>query len=966
VDFVDRDHGWAVGVDPDNYPNVYFVLRTRDGGGTWEAVMRYWGFTDVSFADTSNGWTIGYCEPNDCAYRTTDGGVTWTLRYQSGQGTLRDVACIDRDHAWLVGTAGTWGTSDGGATWNTYGTPLLAAVSFLDGNHGRAAGWTTYSRIYRPSLGESCEQPQFLITPHHSGTMDDFDDCPGGPVTDMFHYFTCDIAGWYSLTLCADRPGASLLLRRDDCCSGTLLSTQPLEDTCSTVSGLAVAANLTVGTTYFIECGLDTGIHGANYTLQVTRIIQPLGATCDSAITISSVPYQDIRQADMFDDCPGEPEHDMFYAFTPGTSGWYLASLCGSEIRGKLKVWSSCCSGSPLSTVVLPCDAGQHDDRSAVFLTGGQSYYFECGTAVGYAAGSYAFTLEQLPRAPNVTCATAYVIPTVPFLDDGLFDNSDDCFGGPKEDVFYRFTPSTSGWYPLTLCTNAPPAASIRVRANECCSRSAVSTQLLADTCFPVAGKSVAVNLTAGVDYFIECGTDTVPHGAEYTFQIGSQIIQPPGAACSTAIAIDDVPYQDSGTLDVINDCLVGPVASDMFYAFTPDTSGWYQVFLCTVQEVTVPKLRTWAGGCCTGTPDSADAVLVECPGGQGEYKVLRLTTGTTYHFECGVYQVGLAANYTFSLERIVQPLGAACENPIIISSVPYQDSGHTEEFDDCSGVPLNDMFYSFAPSASGWYLAGLCGSEITGKLEVWNSCCSGTPVSAPAVECGSGSDDDKWLTYLTGGESYYFECGTASESDTGTYVFSLAEIHGPDHGNCATALQITTVPYCEHGVFDQMDDCGQGYRRDVFYHFVPPHTGSYQMSLCSRPNTLRMRYGSTCCPGNQHTYSGECIVADITLNTMEPIYVECGMQSDGPSVEYDFSLVSPQNMSVPEELTIVLESPTTLRLHWLPVACAARYRVYQSTDAVNFTYSFSSTETAAVFTVPAGSRMIYRVTAEF
>jgi photosystem II stability/assembly factor-like uncharacterized protein len=73
VFFHDRNLGWVVGHDA-------VVLRTTDGGGTWERV--HWApeeespFFDIWFADADNGFAIG---AYGSFYVTTDGGSTWSF-----------------------------------------------------------------------------------------------------------------------------------------------------------------------------------------------------------------------------------------------------------------------------------------------------------------------------------------------------------------------------------------------------------------------------------------------------------------------------------------------------------------------------------------------------------------------------------------------------------------------------------------------------------------------------------------------------------------------------------------------------------------------------------------------------------------------------------------------------------------------------------------------------------------------
>ena len=116
--FIDRWTGWAVGLGG--------VLRTHDGGETWDKAMvssyeddnRPSG-TAIHFLDSWWGWMVG---PGGRVMRTTDGGDTWT-RVPTPLGRderpdLHDLCFVDRENGWVVGQEGTiLHTADGGVTW---------------------------------------------------------------------------------------------------------------------------------------------------------------------------------------------------------------------------------------------------------------------------------------------------------------------------------------------------------------------------------------------------------------------------------------------------------------------------------------------------------------------------------------------------------------------------------------------------------------------------------------------------------------------------------------------------------------------------------------------------------------------------------------------------------------------------------------------------------------------------------
>ncbi|MBD3872186.1 MAG: hypothetical protein IFK91_04605 [Acidobacteria bacterium] len=119
VDFHDRNLGWVVGHDS-------VILRTKDGGATWERV--HWApedeapFFDVWFSDAENGIAIG---AYGSYYTTSDGGTTWSFEpIGDTDWHLHQIARSSDGRLYMAAEAGmAYRSDDGGATWTELLTP---------------------------------------------------------------------------------------------------------------------------------------------------------------------------------------------------------------------------------------------------------------------------------------------------------------------------------------------------------------------------------------------------------------------------------------------------------------------------------------------------------------------------------------------------------------------------------------------------------------------------------------------------------------------------------------------------------------------------------------------------------------------------------------------------------------------------------------------------------------------------
>ncbi|MFB6088927.1 MAG: WD40/YVTN/BNR-like repeat-containing protein, partial [Candidatus Aenigmatarchaeota archaeon] len=174
LSFNNAQTGWAVGVNPDNTGiiyhtidagemwtqyqqtdfgiyNIFFldevngwicgknqILRTNDGGEIWHPTQTNFvaeEFWDVYFQNENQGWAVSWCQESGLTdkgriYETNDGGITWTLNYQTESGITNyfsSITAID-SKIWACGDGVILHSFDNGLNWNFQSENISNAI----------------------------------------------------------------------------------------------------------------------------------------------------------------------------------------------------------------------------------------------------------------------------------------------------------------------------------------------------------------------------------------------------------------------------------------------------------------------------------------------------------------------------------------------------------------------------------------------------------------------------------------------------------------------------------------------------------------------------------------------------------------------------------------------------------------------------------------------------------------------
>lgn len=159
VDFPAFDRGYAVGVGNNGSFYNGIILKTIDGGITWDSTLitktgDNVSAVDVFFPDTATGYVLchfgwgmyggGFIE------KTSDGGETWIRKWLWGQNP-NSIFFTDTSTGYAVGQSGhnvgvgmIWKTSNGCGSWTNLIHPSsygLSSVYFTDANTGYVVSW---------------------------------------------------------------------------------------------------------------------------------------------------------------------------------------------------------------------------------------------------------------------------------------------------------------------------------------------------------------------------------------------------------------------------------------------------------------------------------------------------------------------------------------------------------------------------------------------------------------------------------------------------------------------------------------------------------------------------------------------------------------------------------------------------------------------------------------------------------
>jgi len=426
-------------------------------------------------------------------------------------------------------------------------------------------------------------------------------------------------------------------------------------------------------------------------------------------------------------------------------------------------------------------------------------------------------------------CDLAQVIAGVGLFD---FDNTaatQDGAGNPlclefgtdqiDRDVWFAWTPASSGGYLVRTCNVAPIDTKIAIYDGSSCAAS-IMLDCNDDTC-SLQSRVQADGLVGGSTYLIRIGSFPGAAGGAGQFEIVA-VGAPANDACANATSIagnglfefDNTFATTDGPPDPL--CFqfgTSQVESDVWYRWICPADGGYRITTCDLTSVDT-RIALYDGQDCTTSSvlDCNDDADGGACGLQSEVFGSNLVAGDAYLIRIGTFPGSPSGSGQFEVAPAMPPgppPNDDCANAQALPDCGQFAFDNTLATTDglshgaCSAFGANqiahDVWYTFTATTSGTYEFSLCstGSGVDTKIAVYadlGACPPGTPLDCDDdFACGVVTGPSRVTWTAAGGSTYLLRLGTFPGASGGSGLFDVAGC-GSSVGTsyCATSVNST------------------------------------------------------------------------------------------------------------------------------------------------------------------------------
>lgn len=138
----------AIGIEPNNY--TFFILRTNDGGTTWDSIpvnsaSNTFILQSIFFADASNGFSGGQKNGTQALLKTTDNAATWIEVTPEASSTepVNAISFLNSSTGFVSNGAKIYKTTDGGSNWTSQTPGFITSSLYFNNSNIVFAGGNT-------------------------------------------------------------------------------------------------------------------------------------------------------------------------------------------------------------------------------------------------------------------------------------------------------------------------------------------------------------------------------------------------------------------------------------------------------------------------------------------------------------------------------------------------------------------------------------------------------------------------------------------------------------------------------------------------------------------------------------------------------------------------------------------------------------------------------------------------------
>ena len=427
---------------------------------------------------------------------------------------------------------------------------------------------------------------------------------------------------------------------------------------------------------------------------------------------------------------------------------------------------------------------------------------------------------------PDLNCGNVTAGTTLSATDSGLAPGT-ACYGVPDDDVWYKFTATTSSHVVSLKGVNSAGSESdtdtyFQVFSGSCGSMTSI---LCSD---PETG--LVEGLTPGEIYYIR--VYSYKEGTEYaqSFKICIGTLPPPPAndECANAVALTVNPDLNCGivTAGTTLSATDSGVALDTCSG-NPDDDVWFK-FTATASSHVITLKDVQAAGTGTSTDTYFQVFSGMCGGltnllcsDPDTAIVSGLTAGETYYIRVYSYGTGKAQSFNICVGTLPPPpLNDECTSAVTLTVNPDMNcgsktSGHTLgatdsnlPVDPCDGEADDDVWFKFTATSATHAISlsnkSSIGTEYSYSLlfQVFSGDCT----NLVNVAC-SEYDAMKLISGLTVGQTYYIRVYTdGGAGEAQSFDICVGSIPpAPVNDDCLGALVASSFPY----TYTQADAAG-------------------------------------------------------------------------------------------------------------------------------------------------------------